>query len=45
MRMAMEILGLSTIATTAEIYLSVLDESKQQAAAQMGRCFPNNDTA
>ncbi len=40
MRMAMEILGLSTIATTAEIYLSVLDESKQQAAAQMGALFP-----
>jgi non-ribosomal peptide synthetase component F len=45
MRTAMEILGHSTIATTAEIYMSVLDESKQHAAAQMGALFPHKDTA
>ncbi len=45
MRTAMEILGHSTIATTAEIYMSVLDESKQHAAAQMGALFLHKDTA
>jgi integrase len=35
MRTAMEILGHSTITTTAHIYMQVLDVSKREAAVQM----------
>lgn len=35
MRTAMEIMGHSTITTTAQIYMHVLDVSKRDAAAQM----------